>query len=200
MDYFGLFQLTGGDDFGMVVGARNSHIKRFAAGLVAGSNVFVCDNLCFSGEVSLSRKHTRHILRDLGSVVAKAFGLISSLQKTQEERFSLYKQTELTDRHANDLLIRAMDCGAIAASKLPKVLEQWRTPNHPEFKDRTVWSLHNAFTEVYKEYSLENVRGKSLRLNGLLDNVAEFQPTITIEGEVVDRREAASGKTDLIVV
>jgi hypothetical protein len=33
-----------------VLGLRNSHDKRFPAGLVGGSAVFVCDNLAFSGE------------------------------------------------------------------------------------------------------------------------------------------------------
>ena len=59
--YFGLLQVANGhnpDDFGLVVGVRNSHDKTFPAGLVVGASVFVCDNLSFSGEVKLARKHT----------------------------------------------------------------------------------------------------------------------------------------------
>src|SRR5262249_51585397 len=66
--YFGLMEVRNGsnaDDFGLVVGLRNSHDKSFPAALALGSRVFVCDNLAFSGEVKLSRKHTTYIWRDL---------------------------------------------------------------------------------------------------------------------------------------
>src|SRR5262249_48876973 len=59
--YFGLLQVARPDadgDFGLVVGMRNSHDKTFPAGLVVGASVFICDNLSFSGEVKLARKHT----------------------------------------------------------------------------------------------------------------------------------------------
>src|SRR4051812_43461777 len=57
--YFGLLQVANGQedqDFGLVVGLRNSHDQTFPAGLVVGASVFVCDNLSFSGEVKLARK------------------------------------------------------------------------------------------------------------------------------------------------
>ena len=51
--YFGLFRLgqDGANEYGSVMGVRNSHDKRFPASLVFGANVFVCDNLSFMGEV-----------------------------------------------------------------------------------------------------------------------------------------------------
>jgi hypothetical protein len=52
-----------------VVGIRNSHDKAFAAGIIAGAQVLVCDNLCFSGEILLARKHTGHIHYDLPVMV-----------------------------------------------------------------------------------------------------------------------------------
>ena len=47
--YFGVMSVTlpsrGQADFGWVVGIRNSHDMTYPAGLVAGTRVFVCDNL-----------------------------------------------------------------------------------------------------------------------------------------------------------
>src|SRR6266576_2541482 len=66
--YFGLMQIANGqnsEDYAWVLGLRNSHDKSFPAGLVVGASVFVCDNLSFSGEIKIARKHTRFILRDL---------------------------------------------------------------------------------------------------------------------------------------
>lgn len=48
-----------------VIGMRNSNDMKFPAGLVIGIAPFVCDNLCFSGEVEVKRKHTTNIKRDL---------------------------------------------------------------------------------------------------------------------------------------
>jgi len=61
-------------DFGWAVGVRNSHDMTFPAGLVAGTRVFCCDNLAFSGEVRISRKHTRFAERDLRHLTARAVG------------------------------------------------------------------------------------------------------------------------------
>ena len=56
-------------DYNTVIGLRNSHDKVISAGVACGSGVFVCDNLCFSGEVKLARKHTANILTDLPHLV-----------------------------------------------------------------------------------------------------------------------------------
>jgi hypothetical protein len=64
----GIFEWT------WAVGIRNSHDKTFPAGLVAGTKVFCCDNLAFSGEVQISRKHTRFAERDLTHLTARAVG------------------------------------------------------------------------------------------------------------------------------
>jgi len=68
--YFGLFEVNTprhtNRDYTWTVGIRNSHDKSIPAGLVAGSKVLVCDNLSFTGEVKISRKHTRYAQRDFG--------------------------------------------------------------------------------------------------------------------------------------
>jgi len=62
------------EDCCWVLGLRNSHDKTFPAGITAGASVSVCDNLSFSGEVKLARKHTTHITRDLPRLVQSAVG------------------------------------------------------------------------------------------------------------------------------
>lgn len=64
MRYFGLLEVIIGKaspDYNLIVGVRNSHDKRFPASLAIGSGVFVCDNLSFSGEITLARRHTLNI-------------------------------------------------------------------------------------------------------------------------------------------
>lgn len=170
--YFGLLQVANGhreDDYGLVVGVRNSHDQSFPAALCLGSGVFVCDNLAFSGEVKLARKHTRYIFRDLPGLVARGVGLLHDKRHKQEERIAAYKGHQIDDLHAHDLLVRAIETRACSAQQVPKVLDQWRNPQHPDFEPRNVWSLFNAFTEVYKGGSLATTTTKSNALHGLMD-------------------------------
>ena len=69
---------------------------------------------------------------------------------------------------AHDLIVRALDAGAITTLMVPKVLEQWRAPNHAEFKDRNLWSLYNGFTETLKG-GLLKLPKRSEALHGVLD-------------------------------
>ena len=72
---------------------------------------------------------------------------------------------------AHDLVIRSLDAGAITTTMVPKVLQQWRTPNHSEFRDRSMWSLYNAFTETLKG-GLLKLPFRSDALHGVLDTAA----------------------------
>ena len=151
--YFGLVQIQNGNqhpDYTWVLGVRNSHDKIFPAGIVAGAQVFVCDNLAFSGEVKVARKHTRFILRDLPGLIGNAIGKLVSKWKHQDQRIEAYKNCRLKDRDAHDLVIRALDVGAVNVTQIPAVLDEWREPRHPEFRNRNVWSLFNGFTDALK--------------------------------------------------
>ena len=75
----------------------------------------VCDNLSFSGKVSLSRRHTRFIERDLPRVVSTAVGRLTDMRHAQDDRIAEYKATELVDSQAHDLVVRALDAGVVPA-------------------------------------------------------------------------------------
>lgn len=151
--YFGLIQVQNGCnslDYSWVLGLRNSHDKTLTAGLVAGAQVFVCDNLAFSGEVCVSRKHTSYILEDLPGLVGNALGRLLLMFKSQDQRVERYRATRLSDADAHDLTVRALDSGVVCASRIPELLKEWREPRYREFEPRTVWSFFNATTEVLK--------------------------------------------------
>jgi hypothetical protein len=171
-NYFGV--LTVGrqselGDFNYVVGLRNSHAKRFPAGLVVGLHVTVCDNLSFSGEIRVDRKHTAHIERDLEGLVLKSVGQLSDRWSDQEERVESYRNTKVSNIRAHDILIRGLDGRIITAAQLPQILGCWRKPQHEEFEPRTAWSLFNCFTEVLKNTSLFLLAPRTQALHGLLD-------------------------------
>jgi hypothetical protein len=169
--YFGLMEVQRADssaDYCWVLGLRNSHDKTFPAGIVAGAQVFCCDNLSFSGEVKLARKHTTHIVRDLPRLVQSAVGKLMEHWNHQDARLSAYRLTEIEDRSAHDLIVRAVDVGVCPNKLVPRVLHEWRKPRHDAFAPRNAYSLFNAFTEALKGNLVELPR-RTEALHGLLD-------------------------------
>ncbi len=169
--YFGLLQVQNGHnhpDYSWVLGLRNSHDKSLPAGLVAGSSVFVCDNLAFSGEIEVSRKHTSFILRDLPLLVKDALGRLVGKWFDQDRRIARYRDYQLSDAGAHDLTIRALDAGAITNRMIPDVLEEWRKPRHEAFEPRNAWSWFNACTERLKGH-LHLLPDRTRALHGVCD-------------------------------
>ena len=171
--YFGVMEVNLPDqkerDYAWVVGLRNSHDKSFPAGLVAGTSVFCCDNLAFSGEVKVSRKHTRFAHRDLRNLTAPAVGQLGDKFGGLDRRIEAYRNESIDDSRAHDLIIRAIDCRAITTSQLPRVVQEWREPSHDEFRPRNIWSLFNSFTEIYKGQSPATTIHRSEALYGICD-------------------------------
>ncbi len=172
--YFGLLEVTNGhahDDYALVIGLRNSHDKSFPAAIALGNSVFICDNLAFSAEVTIARRHTRFIERDLPRVVHAAIGRLTDMRGQQDERISAYKETELDDVTVHDLVVRAVDANVLPVTQLPSVLAEWRTPRFAEFaaQGKTAWRLFNAFSETWKGRHLAALPRRSQALHGLLD-------------------------------
>lgn len=179
--YFGLYEIANGhnhEDYSLVVGIRNSHDKSFPAAFAIGSRVFVCDNLAFSGEIVIQRKHTRFIERDLPGLVTRAVGRLTEVRQLQEKRIDAYKACLLGGTHVtmdevvHNLVIKAVDQGIIANQRIPQVLGEWRKPSHEAFAPRTAWSLFNAFTETLKSISELELPRRTVKLHGMFDGVA----------------------------
>lgn len=174
--YFGLMQIQNGcssPDYTWVLGLRNSHDKTLPAGLVAGSQVLVCDNLAFIGEVQVSRKHTSFILRDLPQLIGNAIAQLLGRFHDQDRRVERYQACRLSDADAHDLTVRALDAEVICASRIPEVLREWREPTHDAFRPRTTWSWFNAVTETLKG-ALHTLPRRTQSLYALCDEHTGF--------------------------
>lgn len=159
----------------LTIGLRNSHDKMFPAGLVVGSHVFVCDNLAFSGEISIARKHTIHIMDDLPGLVVGAVGKIALAKDNQDKRIEIYQQFPIDDYDAHDMVIRAVDNGVIPNQAIPAILKEWREPTFEDFTDRTAWSLFNAFTFIAKKFPVAELSKRTVRLHGMFDMLTGFE-------------------------
>ena len=76
----------------------------------------------FSGEVQISRKHTRFAERDLRHLTARAVGQLGGKLQGLDERILCYNETLVDDRRAHDIVIKALDAGAITTTQVSEVL------------------------------------------------------------------------------
>ncbi len=167
---FGVLTCANGHDAGdyaLAIGLRNSYDRSLSVGLVAGTRVFCCDNLAFSGEVQMHRKHTVNVFRDLPDLIYRMLGQVAVLKARTDEEIAGMKLMPLTSERAHHLMIEAVVANVLPASRLPKVIEAWEASRHEEFRPRTAWSLFNAFTENQKGVSPRAQMEGSLRLSTL---------------------------------
>ena len=150
---FGVITLSrrGNTEWTRCVGVRNSHDQSFAAGVCCGVSVFVCSNLCFGGEFVIKRRHTSGI--DLKSMVEETMDAMTDGFLSFEERLLDLHDIPVSDDEARITAVRAAECGAIPSCDILAVFNEYLEPRHDEFRERSQWSLLNAFTEVAHKYT-----------------------------------------------
>lgn len=146
--FFGTLDLETGLSAGvkLCVGIRNSLDKSFPLAMCAGHRVMVCDNLAFSSEIVVNRKHTRFGETRFGEAICKAVQSLGQFQEAESARIAHLEATQIPDVAAESLMLRAYERSLISYRQLPGLIRGWREPPFEEFKPRTLWSLWNAFT------------------------------------------------------
>ena len=159
---------------GLSIGLRNDYGKMLAAAIAGGAYVFVCDNLCFSGEyVTVMRKHTTHILRDLPALVSHAMGKCPVAFERMNEQLEAMKDVPVSLDAGYGGIGRALGYGLLKPQQATIAINDWRTPRHEEFSERNLYSLYNCYTEGLKKGSAGGAIG---RLSSLHDWVCELLP------------------------
>jgi hypothetical protein len=167
---FGVLTCTNGHgngDYGLAIGLRNSLDRSLAVGLCLGHRTFVCDNLAFSGEIEMHRKHTVNVFRDLPDLIYRMLSQVSTMRERMEAEILAMKEKALSEMEAHHLMVEVIGKHVVPASQLPKILNRWRYPVHEEFHSRTAWSLFNVFTEMVKSRSPRAQVEGTLRLSQL---------------------------------
>ena len=165
--YFGGFALTGddikGEDRRLVFGLRNSSDKSTAASACMGNSMMVCDNMCFSSDVKLARRHTVNILRDLDGMLAKAISRIVTSWHDMGQRIEAYKVAEISHDRASNLVVDLAEVKALPERDVYKTAKEFRNPRHPEFRGNTLWNLYNSVTENLKGGDLSKLPERTMK-------------------------------------
>jgi hypothetical protein len=157
LNLFGVFDLVSKPNIGMpanfALGFRHSNRKQFAIQMVAGARVFVCSNLCFSGDmITLKRKHTSglNLYSELNNGVARYVQKSFEL----EESILVMREAPMTDQSAKVFLLDSVVSGALPQTLLVNSYENYFDHPTQECEERTVWGLHNAVTRTIRDSNL----------------------------------------------
>lgn len=165
---FGVWDLSGGsDELCWSIGIRNSMDKSMALGITAGTRVFVCENLAFSGEFVEFRKHTKGLVYDeLEFMAYRAMKkMVANLTKFQAWHEGL-KSFSLTEWDAKILLVEIMTNNIIPPSKFGQFNELYFGGVY----DHTLWGFHETVTHMLRDNNLLTLPRKNRMLNGALDS------------------------------
>lgn len=176
---FGTMDLMGADycidagaSVGLSVGWRNSLNKQLPVTVTVGSRVFVCDNLCLSGELYLKRRHTKNVMDDLPWMIARAFGQIAEMASRQFMVYDRLRDVKISDDVAAAIVVeacRASGSAFLARKNVVPILETYQHElatdaereagieyNRDQHGYGTAWSLWNAGTAFAKNMTNRN--------------------------------------------
>lgn len=155
---FGTFDLSQNllDGIGSALGFRHANDKSISLQTVGGARIFVCDNMAFSGEMTvLKHKHTWGF--NLADLIRRGLELWQNKQVRMVGDIQRLSNIAITDEQAQAVLAKTVYDGTVTFQtfKLAYDLFFERATRAPEqYQDcapRTVWGLHNAFTRALKE-------------------------------------------------
>jgi len=136
------------------LGFRNSVDMSMGIQAVAGTTVFVCDNMALAGSMfALKRKNTTGL--DLGDAVAVGFDKFLTQGQVLEAEITRLQATGITDDKAKQLIFDAFAAKIVPVRLFDDVDAYYFRPNQtmPDCEPRTLWGLHNAFTRAMRDLS-----------------------------------------------
>ena len=169
-------ELQDGGRVRMCVGGRNSTDQSFAAGMVFGQRVFVCDNLALSGEFTFKRKHTAHIMQDLPGLISQGFERYFVEKVNAAKIVERFQNAHISDRAAKAAIHDACAAGVAGWTKAPLIYREYKSPTFEHEAPDTVWMLQQAVTQIHKSYNIMTAADRSLKLHTQL--VRAFAPDL----------------------
>jgi hypothetical protein len=188
MRMFGVYDLSySNGELCWSIGIRNSLNKSMSLGITAGTRVFVCENLCFSGEFLAFRRHTAGLdLDELAFLAYKSVKKMIPLLKAFQAWHEGLHGFPLTEADAKILMVEVMTQNVLPPSKF----HQFRGL-YGNVYDDSLWGFHEAATDVLKEANLLVLPQKNKLLNDIINGfigARDEQPSAL--GEFFERRAA----------
>lgn len=171
-----------GNGVHLCVAVRNSTDRSLPLGFIAGSRVFICDNLAFRGELLVCRKHTRFGQDRFAEAVTLAVQSLQQFREVEADRIRRYQHIELSEDAASLYLLQAFEKNLVNPFVLRRAIAEWREPSF-DFGDRpTMWRLLNAFTTALRDRATSNPQ-QYARTTMQLQDLLEHRPDVPAVNE-----------------
>lgn len=149
---FGVINLASQhEDRSLALGFRNSTNSTMSIKLVAGTNVFVCDNMALSGDmIALARRNTTGL--DIEEALAVGFDRFSQHATVLDQHIMRLQAHAITDVEAKAQIVDAFTADVLPVRYFDDVVSFYFEPatEATDCQPRTLWGLHNAFTRAMK--------------------------------------------------
>ena len=136
---------------GLSFGFRNSLDQSMAIKAVAGTRVFVCDNLALSGDmIALSRKNTTGL--ELADELRRGFDKFLGQAELMAAQVKQLAGHTITDDEAKVIVFDAFAAKFLPVRLMDDVADFYfkASEQTPDCQPRTLWGLHNSFTRALK--------------------------------------------------
>lgn len=135
---------------GLSLGFRNSTNSTLAIKVVAGTRVFVCDNLALSGDlIAVLRRNTKGL--DLGAALTAGFDTFLRHASTLDLQIARLQATTITDLEAKAWVFDVFAQKVVPIHLFDDVSQAYFGQVGEDCAPRTAWGLHNAFTRGLKK-------------------------------------------------
>ena len=150
-----------------LIGVRNSNDQRTSLQYIVALVLMVCSNGIFKGDTKpFSKKHTNHI-KDTDELYKQIFWEFQSILESFKELEDFIKMLKAcapitkyeSPSMVYDINSRLQDA-VLPKDKFEDLVKLTQEPPHEEFAPNTIWSCHNAYTELLKS---DNNPNKSIR-------------------------------------
>jgi len=132
------------------VGLRGSHNQTLPRGLLLGSRVIVCSNLCFHGNIGqFKTKQTTSISSRLPFLIRECLTHVPEMVDSQERVFDRMKDREMKIQQGDSALVQMYRRGGFSSPQLTHAINEWKDPSF-DHGPPSVWRLMNAGTEALK--------------------------------------------------
>jgi len=139
-----------------------------AIGIAIGAEVFVCDNLAFTGDITVLKKHTANVWASLeDTAISTLYRSQKNFEKIIADSASL-QGTVIDNAEAFKMIGLLFGHGILTPRQLPMVKKEWLNPTYDDFKPRTMWSFYNACTETLKTCPPLVIMEKHIALHTLI--------------------------------
>lgn len=174
--------LTDGS-YGFNLGFVNYNNKQKSLTVIAGEQVMVCSNECFTGQVvSSRRRHTENAMNDINERFDNGFEYFDKFVEQRSGIISTMRKREFGDAQLGEVVLSYHRESMIGNTHINRIIQEYDKPTFDYGTGGgTAWDFLNAVTHV-----LKGVNDPLARMNLQKDTDTYINEACRIEVPVID--------------